>query len=90
VKFGEGRVKATSSLASSGNAGEVGACVFCQTCVRDMGAIVPTPKPGNTAAESTVPGVTFVRAAELSIWFELSLFLPARAGVSNLSGLVGA
>jgi hypothetical protein len=90
LKLGEGRLKAMSSFASA-RAGEVGACVFSQTWVRDMGAKLTTPKPANAAvAEATVLGVVFERAAELSAGPEPVLFLPAIAGVSNLSGLVGA
>jgi hypothetical protein len=58
-----------------------------------MDATPPAPKPGkaNAVVDATVPGVVmFVRTAELSMCPELSLFLPAIAGVSNLSGLVGA
>jgi hypothetical protein len=90
LKLGDGRLKTMSSFASA-RAGEVGACVFSQTWVRDMGAKLATPKPANAAAaEATVLGVVFVRAAELIAGPESALILPAIAGVSNLSGLVGA
>jgi hypothetical protein len=83
VKFGEGRVKITSSKAPP-TTGEVGAWVLLKACVRERFAAPPLPPLSNAGkkkdAEATVPGVVFVRA-ELSIWPELALFLRTNAGV---------
>jgi hypothetical protein len=68
VKFGEGRVKTTSSDGAP-TTGEVGACVLLKAWVREMCCGLPVPplsKGGkNSDAEAIVPGVVLVLAAEL-------------------------